>query len=160
MLTLMPPTDCMVARESASAWLDNELSMLEHARLDAHLRGCAECHAYAKEIGAIALRLRGAALERPGQQIVAPRRRAVSGARMQAAMAAAAVAVVAAVAGSSFTLSHALRGGSPVRSSTAAERGGGALSLRMDSTTKYLLAMVAKRVPAPTAASPSQLEAY
>ena len=158
MLTLMPPTDCMVARESASAWLDDELSMLEHARFDAHLRGCAECHAYAKEIGAIAVRLRGAALERPGQQIVAPRRRAVSGLRMQAAVAAAAVAVVAAVAGSSFTLSHALRGGSPVRSSTAAERGG-VLSLRMDSTTKYLLAMVAKRVQAPAAASPSQLEA-
>ncbi len=114
MLTPVPPTDCMLACESASARLDNELSELESARLDAHLRGCAECRAYAAEIGAIAVRLRGAALERPSHGVVLPRRRRVSGARLQAAVTAVAVSVVAAAAGSSFALGHVLRGhGSP-----------------------------------------------
>jgi predicted anti-sigma-YlaC factor YlaD len=156
MLTSVPPTDCMLARESASARLDNELSELESARLDAHLRGCAECLAYAEEIGAIAVRLRAAPLERPGQQVVLPRRRVLSGARMQAAVAAAAVAVVAAVAGSAFTLGNVLG-----VHSTPVEAGatGGAelLSLRADSTTQHLLAMLPQLEPVPTA-RPGQLE--
>ncbi len=150
MLTPVPPTDCMLACESASARLDNELSELENARLDAHLRGCAECRAYVAEIGAIAVRLRGAALECPSHGVVLPRRRRVSGARLQAAVAAAAVAVAAAVAGSSFTLGHVLRGhGSPAEAGTtgAAEL----LSMRSDSTTQHLLAMLPQLEPVPTA---------
>ncbi len=156
MLTPVPPTECMLACESASARLDNELSELENARLDAHLRGCAECRAYAAEIGAIAVRLRGAALERPSEAVLLPRRRRVSGARLQAAVAAAAVAVVAAVAGSSFTLGHVLRGhASPAEagSTGAAEL----LSMRSDSTTQHLLAMLPQLEPVPTA-RPGQLE--
>ena len=155
MLTPVPPTDCMLARESASARLDNELSELENARLDAHLRGCAECLAYAEEIGAIAVRLRAAALERPAERIVLPRRRVFSGARLQAAVAAAAVAVVAAVAGSSFTLGHVLGvRNSPVETSTAAAD---LLSLRADSTQQHLLAMLPQLEPVPRA-HPGQLE--
>ena len=155
MLTPVPPTDCMLARESASARLDNELSELENARLDAHLRGCAECLAYAEEIGAIAVRLRAAALERPAERIVLPRRRVFSGARLQAAVAAAAVAVVAAVAGSSFTLGHFLGvRNSPVETSTTAAD---LLSLRADSTQQHLLAMLPQLEPVPRA-HPGQLE--
>jgi predicted anti-sigma-YlaC factor YlaD len=155
MLTPVPPTDCMLARESASARLDNELSELENARLDAHLRGCAECLAYAEEIGAIAVRLRAAALERPAERLVLPRRRVFSGARLQAAVAAAAVAVVAAVAGSSFTLGHFLGvRNSPVETSTVAAD---LLSLRADSTQQHLLAMLPQLEPLPRA-HPGQLE--
>ena len=155
MLTPVPPTDCMLARESASARLDNELSELENARLDAHLRGCAECLAYAEEIGAIAVRLRAAALERPAERVVLPRRRVFSGVRLQAAVAAAAVAVVAAVAGSSFTLGHFLGvRNSPVETSTAAAD---LLSLRADSTQQHLLAMLPQLEPVPRA-HPGQLE--
>ena len=147
MLTPVPPTDCMLARESASARLDNELSELENARLDAHLRGCAECFAYAEEIGAIAVRLRAAALERPGRQFILPRRRALSGARMQAAVAAAAVAVVAAVAGSAFTLGNVLAvHRTPVG---AGATGAELVSLRSDATTLRLLAMLPQLEPAP-----------
>ena len=149
MLTPVPPTECMLACESASARLDNELSELENARLDAHLRGCAECRAYVAEIGAIAVRLRGAALQRPSVGVVLPRRRRVSGARMQAAVAAAAVAVVAAVAGSSFTLGHVLRGhGSPAEAGTGTAE---LLSLRSDATTQHLLAMLPQLEPVPRA---------
>jgi predicted anti-sigma-YlaC factor YlaD len=155
MLTPVPPTDCMLARESASARLDNELSELENARLDGHLRGCAECLAYAEEIGAIAVRLRAAALERPAERIVLPRRRVFSGVRIQAAVAAAAVAVVAAVAGSSFTLGHFLGvRNSPVETSTSAAD---LLSLRADSTQQHLLAMLPQLEPVPRA-HPGQLE--
>jgi hypothetical protein len=155
MLTPVPPTDCMLARESASARLDNELSELENARLDAHLRGCAECLAYAEEIGAIAVRLRAAALERPAERFVLPRRRVFSGVRLQAAVAAAAVAVVAAVAGSSFTLGHFLGvRNSPVETSTVAAD---LLSLRADSTQQHLLAMLPQLEPLPRA-HPGQLE--
>jgi anti-sigma factor RsiW len=155
MLTPVPPTDCMLARESASARLDNELSELENARLDAHLRGCAECLAYAEEIGAIAVRLRAAALERPAERFVLPRRRVFSGVRLQAAVAAAAVAVVAAVAGSSFTLGHFLgvRNSPVVTGTTAADL----LSLRADSTQQHLLAMLPQLEPVPRA-HPGQLE--
>ena len=157
MLTPVPPTDCMLARESASARLDNELSELENARLDAHLRGCAECLAYAEEIGAIAVRLRAAALERPAERIVLPRRRVFSGVRLQAAVAAAAVAVVAAVAGSSFTLGHFLGvRNAPVETSTP-RWGAELLSLRADSTTQHLLAMLPQLEPVPRA-HPGQLE--
>ena len=110
MLTPVPPTDCMLARESASVRLDGELTELEVARLDAHLRVCADCRAYSLEIGEITNRLQAAKLEQPGQALVLPRRRRLAGARMQAVLAAAAVVVVAATAAaSSFTIGHALR---------------------------------------------------
>ena len=128
---------------------------MENARLDAHLRGCAECLAYAEEIGAIAVRLRAAPLKRPAERLVLPRRRVFSGARLQAAVAAAAVAVVAAVAGSSFTLGHFLGvRNSPVETSTAAAD---LLSLRADSTQQHLLAMLPQLEPVPRA-HPGQLE--
>lgn len=139
MLTPVPPTDCMLARESASARLDNELSELENARLDAHLRGCAECLAYAEEIGAIAVRLRAAPLERPEEPFVLPRRRVFSGMRLQAAVGAAAVAVAALAAGSSFTLGHLL-GGDTTRSRAAATSAPGP-AIQLDIRDEHILAL-------------------
>jgi predicted anti-sigma-YlaC factor YlaD len=157
MLTPVPPSECMLARESASARLDGELSELESARLDAHLRGCAECRAYDAEIGAIAARLRAAELERPEQPLVLPRRRRLAGARMQVAVAAAAVVVVAATAGSSFTIGRVLG----MHSSSVRLSGTGAgdlLSLRADSTQQHLLAMLPRLEPVP-ATRPGRLQA-
>ena len=147
MLTPVPPTNCMLARESASARLDGELSELESARLDAHLRGCADCRAYADEIGAVAVRLRAAALEQPGQQIVLPRRRALSGARMQAAAAAAAVLVAAAAAVSSFTLGHAFTTVHRGQRLTGTGATGDLASLRADSAEQHLFAMLPRLAP-------------
>jgi predicted anti-sigma-YlaC factor YlaD len=155
MLTPVPPTDCMLARESASVRLDGELSELEAARLDAHLRVCADCRAYAAEVGAIAGQLRAAPLERPGEQFVLPRRRVFSGMRLEAAVAAAAVAVAALAAGSSFTLGQVFGvHTAPVSESAPA---GDMLSLRADSTNQHLLAMLPQLEPLPTA-RPGQLE--
>lgn len=98
MLTPVPSTDCMRARESASARVDGELDELEAARLDAHLRVCEECRAFAGESESLALRLRGAALEVPPAALFVPRARARV--RMPLVAAVAAV-VVAAVTGTS-----------------------------------------------------------
>ena len=57
MLTSLPPTDCMRAREAVSARLDGELSELDALRLDAHLSACATCTAFAVDATAVATRL-------------------------------------------------------------------------------------------------------
>lgn len=145
MLTPVPPTDCMLARESASVRLDGELSELEAARLDAHLRVCADCRTYAEEVGAIAVQLRAAALERPGQQFVLPRRRVFSGIRLQAAVAAAAVAVAALAAGSSYRLGHALGTGTTPFQVAAPPQSW--LSLQQDIREEHVLALSARPLP-------------
>jgi predicted anti-sigma-YlaC factor YlaD len=63
MLTPVPPSACTTAREAASALLDGELSELEAAQLDAHLRGCRACSAWADELAGLAARLRLEPLE-------------------------------------------------------------------------------------------------
>jgi predicted anti-sigma-YlaC factor YlaD len=118
MLTPVPPTDCMVAREAVSARLDGELAELDALRLDGHLRDCADCRAFAGRSGALTEMLRQAALE-PAPATFEPRaahRSRVAG----LAVAAAAVAVVAAVAGPSFMLGRLLAPhGSAAPSTTA-----------------------------------------
>jgi predicted anti-sigma-YlaC factor YlaD len=59
------PTDCMRAREAASARLDGEASELDAARLDAHLVACPACRAYSAAIVGIAAEIRAAPLEQP-----------------------------------------------------------------------------------------------
>jgi len=111
MLTPVPPSDCMRAREAASALLDGELSELEAAQLHGHLRGCAECDAYAREIGTLTARLRASALEQPAlPAFIAQRRRPV----LRPNVAAVAATVLLAT-GSSFAIGHLLgsSGGSP-----------------------------------------------
>lgn len=116
MLTPIPPTECSRARESMSAQLDLELSELDSVRLSAHLRDCLACSAYALEMGAIAARLRTAALEQPGRPIELPQRQRL---RVTARAAAAAVAVAA---GASLALGHALGSSSSPRPSAAPVR--------------------------------------
>jgi predicted anti-sigma-YlaC factor YlaD len=56
-------TDCALARESVSADLDGELSELDFRRLQAHLRVCADCSAWAGHVNATTTQLREAPLE-------------------------------------------------------------------------------------------------
>src|SRR5712691_2591165 len=112
MLTPVPPTACARARESASARLDGELAELQEAQLDAHLRSCPECEAYAAEIGEISRRLSAAPLAQPEAPIFVPQRLRRTGFIPAAA---AAAAIVVAVAGSSFAVGGMLgREGSKV----------------------------------------------
>src|SRR3954454_12993371 len=102
MLQTIPPSDCLMAREAASARADGELSSLDGARLDAHLRGCADCRAFAGSLAGLAALLGGADLERPSAPVFVQRsRRPVL--RMNAAAAAVTIALAAA---SSFTVGH------------------------------------------------------
>ena len=115
MLTPVPPTDCMRAREGASARLDGALGELERARLDAHLAACVDCREFAAEAGTATALLRDAALERPPAGLwaePAPARRRMRG--ILGATAAAA-ALVAAAAAPSFLLGRTL-GHQPVTS--------------------------------------------
>jgi predicted anti-sigma-YlaC factor YlaD len=145
MLHLIPPNECSRARESVSCRLDGELTEFEAARLDDHLRDCAECSAYARQLHALATELRAAPLERPYITVfVAARRRPLV--RLQTVAAAAAVVVVA--AGSSFAIGRAVGvHGSPshpaLRTVTA-----DAVSLRADSTRQHVLAMLRGQEPA------------
>jgi predicted anti-sigma-YlaC factor YlaD len=116
MLTPLPTSDCLLAREAASARLDRELSEHEEARLESHLRECAECSAYARDLGAIANVLRTAPLERPELDVTLARRRALPGLRV----AATAAAVLAVAAGSTIALEQGLRSGSKPVATTAA----------------------------------------
>jgi predicted anti-sigma-YlaC factor YlaD len=100
MLTPVPPTDCARARESASARLDGELAELQAAQLEAHLRSCPDCRAYAAGIEVITRELRASPLMEPVVGVFVPHRRRRTG----VVPAAAAAAIVVAVAGSSFAI--------------------------------------------------------
>lgn len=111
MLTPVPPTDCARARESASARLDGELAELQAAQLEAHLRSCPECRAYAAGIEEVSRRLSAAPLAQPTGAVFVPQRLRRTG----FVPAAAAAAIVVAVAGSSFAVGGMLgRQGSKV----------------------------------------------
>lgn len=99
MLTPVPPTDCMRAREAVSVRLDGELGELEGVRLDGHLRRCPECRAFAAHADSLAAALRGALLESAPPLLFSPRERR----RLRVPAAAAAGAVIAAI-GFSFAV--------------------------------------------------------
>jgi anti-sigma factor RsiW len=73
MLSHVTPTDCLRARESASAQLDGELPELAAAWLHAHLCACPECAAHAREIGGIVREFRAAPLVQLRRAIEVPR---------------------------------------------------------------------------------------
>jgi hypothetical protein len=85
---------CARARFWASLRIDDELSELEGALLDAHLARCAECRAVAGDFAVLTGDLRGRTLER-GRPVVIragrPARRAAVGATVAALIAAAVV---------------------------------------------------------------------
>ena len=118
MLTPVPPTACARAREYASFRLDGELAELQEAQLEAHLRSCPECQAYASEIREISRRLSAAPLAQPDRPIFVPQRLRRAG----FIPAAAAAAIVVAVAGSSFAVGGMLgREGTSVPPPTTTE---------------------------------------
>src|SRR3954467_3363476 len=95
MLQMIPPSDCQEAREAASSRADGELSSFESLRLDAHLRGCADCRAFAGSLSGLTALLVGADLEQPRAPVFLQRsRRPVL--RMNAAAAAVTIALAAA----------------------------------------------------------------
>jgi predicted anti-sigma-YlaC factor YlaD len=145
MLHLIPPNDCSRAREFVSCRLDGELSEVEAAGLDDHLRDCADCSAYARELHALATELRTAPLERPNITVfVATRRRPLV--RLQTV--AAAAAVVAVAAGSSFAIGRAVGVHDTSNGSTQRTLTADAFSLRTDSTRQHVLAMLSHSEPA------------
>jgi|SRR3954471_1575829 len=102
MLQTIPPSDCLMAREAASAREDGELSSLDEARLDAHLRGCADCRGFAGSLAGLTSLLGGAELAQPSAPVFVQRSRRPL-LRMNAAAAAVTIGVAAA---SSFAVGH------------------------------------------------------
>lgn len=108
MLRIVPPSDCMRAREDLSARIDGELAELDAVRLDVHLAECEECRTFAAESAGVARALRKADLEPVAGTLFSP----VGRRRRVAAPLAAAVAslVVAAAAGSSALVGRLVAG--------------------------------------------------
>jgi predicted anti-sigma-YlaC factor YlaD len=141
MLIPVPPSDCVRAGEAASRRLDDELTELESARLDAHLRRCPACRDLVGQIAAITEELRRAPLESATVSVfTARRRRAVPALRVQAA--AAAVAAAALIGAGSFTLGRVLGGGGGSPALTASTPIGNVTRSRDDSLKQRLLAML------------------
>ena len=119
MLTPVPDSACVQAREAVSARLDGELNELDGHRLDQHLATCAACRAFVAGTTAVALELRTAEPVAAPEGIFVPHRR-----RLAAPLAGVAAAVlIAAATGSSFLVGHlvgARAGHAPARSTTAA----------------------------------------
>lgn len=93
------PADCARACQQLSQQMDSELSEFELVLLEAHLRRCDDCHAFAQAITGLTETLRAVPLESPSVSFQPPRIRArfdmlLTGA-LRAGSAAAAVAVVA-----------------------------------------------------------------
>jgi predicted anti-sigma-YlaC factor YlaD len=104
-----------------SAQLDGELPELEElASQRAHLRGCADCAAWAEDVKRATLWLREAPLEEPAISFARPRVRRARGTASAALVAAAAASVVA-VLGSFHSLT--LGAGQPDRSGEVAMQG-------------------------------------
>ncbi len=137
----------MRARESVSARLDGELSELEAAGLDDHLRGCVDCSAFARELHALGAQLRAAPLERPEIEVFVPARRRPL-VRLQTA--AAAAAIVAVAAGSSFAVGRVVGVHGASRGSAVGTVPADFLSLQADSTEQHILAMLPRLAPVST----------
>jgi len=137
--------ECGRARESISARLDRELSELDSAHLDAHLRRCPACSAHARELSGLAVALRDAPLEQPGLEVWVPQRRRAIALRRLPLRAAAAAAVVAAL---SFVAGH-YAGSGVTRTITVTRQV--ASSPNADLLDRQVLAMVrqspSKRIP-------------
>jgi predicted anti-sigma-YlaC factor YlaD len=118
MLTPVPPTDCMRAREGASARLDGALGELESVWLDGHLSRCAACDSFAGQMAATASVLRAAPLDpAPAGLFVRGRRRvAVPVAAVAASLAIAVTAATSFFVGQQLGQRNGVR---PVAATTA-----------------------------------------
>ena len=102
------PQSCERARAWVSVRLDDEISELENALLDAHLRRCAACREFEASVGATVLALRARPLELIDHAVVVSGRRRV---HMRSGAVAGVAAVVAAVVGVTTVLStQAMKG--------------------------------------------------
>jgi anti-sigma factor RsiW len=114
----MIPARCERSRQSISLRLDGQLSLFESALLDRHLRGCAECRAFAADVVEQTQLLRAAPLELPERAVelelpVRPQQRVRAAAVTLAGVLAAAAATVVLVghpAGASSKSAHRLTG--------------------------------------------------
>jgi len=93
------PQICERAREWASLRLDDELSELERALLDAHTRRCAGCADYVEDIDGITASIRSAELEQLPRPVILPLRRSFAWATRALQAGAATAAVLAITAG-------------------------------------------------------------
>lgn len=101
----VPAHLCTRTREWVSLRLDDELSELEEAQLQAHLARCVECAAYAEDVGRTTRALRAAPHELLSRPLELPRRvRVRVPFRVAQAAAAAAVVLVATVLGAVYGL--------------------------------------------------------
>src|SRR4051812_35439443 len=98
------PQMCERAREWASLRLDDELSELERALLDAHTRNCDACAEYVADIGALTVAIRSAELEQLPRPVVLPLRRSFAWAARALQAGAATAAVLAITAGLSLQI--------------------------------------------------------
>lgn len=74
--------------------LDDELSHLERAMVESHLRRCGGCRAFREDVGSFTYEIRQAPLEEWSSRfLIAPRRRGVHAATLRVASAAASIAV-------------------------------------------------------------------
>lgn len=137
MLTPVPRSECVRAREAASGRLDGELTELEAVRLDAHLRRCPACREFAAQTQAFTEELRRAALEPLAGTAFEPRRR-VAGVRRHAAAAAA----VAVVAGVSLLLGEMVGSGRGRPTFTSSEPAANVSGVRQDALDQHLLALL------------------
>lgn len=94
--------NCERARASASLRLDGEISELEDAFLDAHLRSCATCNEYVAGMNGAVLALRAQPLEQVEHPVIVSGRRRIP---VRSGAVASVAAVVAAVVGVTAVLS-------------------------------------------------------
>src|SRR4051794_6877947 len=113
-MSVRPPA-CDRARTWASLRLDGELSELEAALLDAHLKRCARCAEVAAGLEGVTRAVRAAGLEQPSEPTWVPRVRRHGSLRAFYAAAASVVALaaVAMAAGSVGALHVVAQGGAP-----------------------------------------------
>jgi len=96
------PRRCECARAWVSLRLDDEISELEDALLDAHLRRCASCREFEASVHGAVVILRAQPLEAIDHAVVVPGRRRIP---MRRATVASVAAVAAAVVGVTTVLS-------------------------------------------------------
>jgi predicted anti-sigma-YlaC factor YlaD len=98
----MQPRNCERARAWVSLRMDDEISELEDALLEAHLRRCASCREFEESVCGTVLVLRAQPLEEIDHAVVVPARRRLP---VRRATVASAAAVAAAVVGVTTVLS-------------------------------------------------------
>ena len=139
---------CRQGRELISLRLDDELSELEQARLDSHLRVCEDCRAYEADLMGATRMLRAAGLEPVERPFALPQRRRLHLRSLQVS-AAAALVVVAAALGTLLGPLRSHQASAQLPVATLAARGDDNSDLRALHQLRRLQRMPAARLTAP-----------